>query len=220
VPGLALVASPPRGPAGDLFLSQRHPSFDRLPHGATVATGSLRRRAQVLNRRPDLNLVEIRGNIDTRLRKLESQELDALILAEAGLARLGLSAPFMEVLDPAWMLRAVGQGALGLECRADDGETVHLVEALNDPDTWAAVTAERAMLLALGGGCTMPIGAAGRVADGVLTLRGTVLSPDGRLRLVASSSGPVESARAVGGELAADLLTAGARELLAPAAGG
>ena len=123
IAGLVLAAVPPRGPTGDVFVSSRHRSFDSLPAGAVVATSSLRRRAQVLHRRPDLQVVNIRGNVETRLRKLDEENLDALILAEAGLVRLGLDDAITEVLDPAWMLPAVGQGALGLECRVDDEET-------------------------------------------------------------------------------------------------
>ena len=120
VEGLCLAAVPRRGASGDAFVSLRHRGFDALPLGAVVATSSLRRRAQVLHRRPDLRLVDIRGNVETRLRKLAEQDLDALILAQAGLERLGLAEAITELLDPTWMLPAVGQGALGLECRADD----------------------------------------------------------------------------------------------------
>ena len=116
-PGLELVAVPPRGPSGDAFVSRRYRRFDDLPEGAIVGTSSLRRRAQVLNRRPDLRLHDLRGNIDTRLRKLDEQNLDAIILAEAGLVRLNLADRITEILDPSWMLPAVGQGAIGLECR-------------------------------------------------------------------------------------------------------
>ena len=121
VEGLMLVAVPERGPAGDVFVSERHRRFDELPSGAVVASGSIRRRAQLLSRRPDLTLVEIRGNVETRLRKLHEQGLDALILAQAGLERLGLGEAITERLNLSWMLPAVGQGALGLECRNEDG---------------------------------------------------------------------------------------------------
>src|SRR5262249_50717688 len=114
-PGLVLAAVPPRGPTGDALGSRRHARFAALPAGARVATSSLRRRAQVLHRRADLRLVDIRGNVETRLRKLDEQGLDGLVLAQAGLERLGLAAHITEILDPAWMLPAVGQGALGLE---------------------------------------------------------------------------------------------------------
>ncbi len=213
VEGLALAAVPARGPAGDAFVSQRHRSFDALPTGAVVATSSLRRRAQLLHRRPDLRLVNIRGNVDTRLRKLAEQtELDAIILAQAGLVRLGLEHTITEILDPQWMLPAVGQGALGLECRSDDGPTGALLEPLNDPATRLAVLAERALLRGLGGGCQVPIGAAATVRNGVVSLRGVVLDPDGHRRIDAALSGP--DAESVGRELAARLLEQGARALL------
>ena len=215
-PGLELVAVPPRGPSGDAFVSRRFPRFDDLSEGAVVGTSSLRRRAQILNRRPDLKLLDLRGNIDTRLRKLGEQNFDAIILAEAGLVRLNLADRITEILDRSWMLPAVGQGAIGLECRADDENTKHFVAALRDPDTFARVTAERAMLLALGGGCLVPIGATSAVANGMLTLRGAVLSPDGKRRIVATHTGPAATPLAVGQELAAMLLAEGAGEILPP----
>ena len=191
--GLVLAAVPPRGPAGDAFVSTRHARFDALPEGAVVGTSSLRRRAQLLHRRPDLRLVDLRGNVETRLRKLDAQELDAIVLAEAGLVRLGLADRVTEVLNPGWMLPAVGQGAIGLECRAADEASRAVVEGVNDPPTWARVSAERAMLLALGGGCLIPVGASSATADGVLTVRGVVLSPDGRRRIVATHRGPADA---------------------------
>jgi hydroxymethylbilane synthase len=212
--GLELAAAPPRGPAGDAFVSHTYQRFDDLPAGAGVGTSSLRRRAMLLNRRPDLRPIDLRGNVETRLRKLREQDLDAIILAEAGLVRLGLGHVVTEHLDPAWMLPAVGQGALGLECRTDDVETRHLVEGVNDPETWARVAAERAMLWSLGGGCLVPIGATSGVRDGVLTVRGMVLSADGKRRVSATHRGPAETPLAVGQELAAMLLAEGAGELL------
>lgn len=212
--GLELMAVPPRGPTGDAFVSRRHRRFDDLPEGATIGTSSLRRRAQVLNRRPDLRLIELRGNVDTRLRKLGEQNLDAIILAEAGLVRLGLAEHITELLDPSWMLPAVGQGAIALECRADDTQTRQSVEALNDPETHSRVFAERAMLATLGGGCLVPIGATSRISNGILTVRGAVLSANGRRRIVATHSGPAGTPLAVGQELAAMLLAEGAAELL------
>jgi hydroxymethylbilane synthase len=213
--GLSLAAVPPRGPTGDAFVSHKYRRFDDLPKGARVGTSSLRRRAQQLNRRPDLALVELRGNVDTRLRKLAEQDLDAIVLAEAGLARLGLADRITERLDPGWMLPAVGQGAIGLECREDDRETRSVVGEVNDAPTWARVLAERAMLWALGGGCLVPVGATSVVEDGVLTVRGTVLSTDGTRRIAATHRGPAETPLAVGQELAAMLLGEGAGELLA-----
>ncbi len=213
-PQLELVAVPARGPTGDAFVSRKHKRFDDLPRGATVGTSSLRRRAQVLNRRPDLNLLDLRGNVDTRLRKLDEQNLDAIILAEAGLVRLGLADRITEILDAGWMLPAVGQGAIGLECRSDDAETKSLVTQLRCPDTFARVQAERAMLYALGGGCLVPIGTTSKVLDGVLTVRGAVLSTDGKRRIVATHSGLASAPLALGQELAAMLLAEGANEVL------
>lgn len=212
---LVLAAVPERGATGDAFVSTRYARFADLPQGATVGTSSLRRRAQLLNRRPDLRLVELRGNVETRLRKLDAQSLDAIVLAEAGLTRLGLAGRVTELLPQDWMLPAVGQGAIGLECRAGDGDTVHLVGGLRHPDTMARVVAERAMLWALGGGCLVPIGATSSVRDGVLTLRGSVLNLAGSRRVAATHSGPADTPLAVGQELAALLLGEGAAELLA-----
>jgi hydroxymethylbilane synthase len=215
VPELVLAAVPPRGPSGDAFVSRRHARFDDLPRGAVVGTSSLRRRSQALYRRPDLQLVNVRGNVGTRLSRLDGPDLDALVLAQAGLERLGLGSHITEILDPLWMLPAVGQGALGLECRADDDATRTLLAPLNDVATRQAVLAERAMLRGLGGGCLVPVGAAAAVRDGRLTVRGVVLPPDGSARVAAEEAGPAVEAEAVGGRLAAALLGAGARELLA-----
>jgi len=214
VDNLTLGAVPRRGPAGDALVSCHHRSFTELPPGAVVATSSLRRRAQVLHRRPDLKLVDVRGNVETRLRKLEEQGFDGLILAEAGLVRLGLAGHITEVLNPAWMLPAVGQGALGLECRADDADTRRLLATLDDPPTRQAALAERAMLRGLGGGCHVPIGALSAVRGEGLTLRGVVLPPDGTARVEGRVEGPLAEAEALGQRLADQLLAAGARELL------
>jgi hydroxymethylbilane synthase len=220
VAGLVLAAVPPRGLTGDAFVSLRHPSFDALPAGAVVATSSLRRRAQALRRRPDLRLTDIRGNVETRLRKLAEQGLDGLILACAGLERLSHADAIREVLDPEWMLPAVGQGALGLECRDDDMATLEWVHQLDDEPTRQAVLAERAFLRALGGGCQVPIGAAAVVTGENLVLRGAVLPPDGTQRVAGAVSGPCTSADTLGQELARELLAAGAAELLQPAGRG
>ena len=214
VEGLTLAAVPARGPVGDVFVSRRHARFDELPTGAVVGTSSLRRRAQALHRRPDLRLVNLRGNVETRLRKLETEGLDAIILARAGLERLGLAGHVTEVLDPAWMLPAVGQGALGLECRADDRATLALLGPLNDLPTRSAVLAERAMLRGLGGGCLVPIGASARVEGSRLALRAAVLPPDGSRRIAGDLEGPAAEAETLGQRLAEMLLARGAGEIL------
>jgi hydroxymethylbilane synthase len=214
VPELVLAAVPPRGPCGDAFVSVRYRQFDDLPQGARVGTSSLRRRAQVLYQRPDLDLVDLRGNVETRLRKLVEQGLDAIILAVAGLERLGLADRITEVLDPAWMLPAVGQGALGLECRAGDTATRTLLHMLDDRTTRCAVLAERAFLRGLGGGCLVPIGAGGAVVGERLVLRGAILSADGKLRIAGELVGRLSDAEGVGQRLAEDLLAQGGREAL------
>ena len=213
VPELVLAAVPPRGPTGDAFLSRKFGKFDDLPAGARLATGSTRRRAMVLNRRPDLKLVEIRGNVDTRLRKLADLDLDGLILAQAGLVRLNLGHAITEVLDATWMLPAVGQGALGLECRVDDAETRRVLAMLDDLPSRQGVTAERSLLLALGGGCQVPIGAFATVNEDGLQLRGTVLSADGKQRIDGAITGLAHRAEDLGKELARILLNKGAKNL-------
>jgi hydroxymethylbilane synthase len=213
-PGVSLVATPPRAPTADAFVSRQYSKFDDVPTGATVATSSLRRRAMLLRRRPDLTIVPLRGNVETRLRKLDESDWAGIVLAEAGLTRLGLADRIAERLDPTWMLPAVGQGAIGLECRDDDDTTRQLVELLNDPDTFARITAERTCLATLGGGCLVPIGMTTTIADGVLTARGLVASEDGRRSVAATHTGPAAAPRAVGLELAAMLLAEGAGELL------
>jgi hydroxymethylbilane synthase len=212
VPGLVLAAVPSRGPTGDAFVSQRWRRCADLPAGATVATSSLRRRAQLLHYRPDLRLVDMRGNVHSRLRKLVDQGLDGLILAQAGLERLGLHESIAEVLDPAWLLPAVGQGALGLECRADDLTTRTALAALDDPATHAAVLAERTLLAALGGGCLVPLGALGRHDGTTLRLRAAVLDCAGQQRVADELTGsePI----ALGQALAERLRAAGAEQLL------
>jgi hydroxymethylbilane synthase len=212
--GLTLAAVPERGPTGDAFVSRKYRRFDELPPGAVVGTSSLRRRSQALHRRPDLQLVNLRGNVETRLRKLDEQNLDAIILAEAGLRRLGLGPAITELLDPQWMLPAVGQGALGLECRTEDAVTLGLLERLNHWPTRQAVLAERALMRGLGGGCLLPIGACSRVEGDWLLLRGVVLTPDGQQRIAAEHHGPAADAEAVGQQLAQKMLASGAQQLL------
>jgi hydroxymethylbilane synthase len=214
IEGLRLGAVPPRAPSGDAFISTRYARFDELPQGARVATSSLRRRSQLLYRRPDLQVEDIRGNVDTRLRKLEEQGFDATILAEAGLRRLGLERHIREILDPAWMLPAVGQGALGLECRADDSATLEALAPLNDAATWHAVVAERSFLAALGGGCLVPIGSLATLQGETLHLRGAVLPVEGNQCVAGEESGTYGDAEQIGIRLAQRLLDAGARDLL------
>lgn len=214
VEGITLAAVPERGPTGDVLVSSRHARFDDLPPGAVLASGSLRRQAQVLWRRPDLKLVGIRGNLGTRLRKLETEGLDGLILAQAGLARLDLAQNLIFPLDPSWILPAVGQGALGLECRSDDHITRDQLSQIDHRPSHLAVLAERAFLRTLASGCMAPVGVATIVADGELTLRGVLLDPPGRQRLEGTVQGASPEAEVLGERLARDLLGRGGEAIM------
>lgn len=215
VEGLALAAVPRREIAWDALVSNVASTLDQLPAGARLGTGSMRRRAQLLSRRPDIEISNIRGNVDTRLRKLDNGEFDAIVLAEAGLRRLDLVARVTQRLSAEIMLPAVGQGALGLETRSDDGPTRSALASLNDLPTYQSVSAERSMLATLMGGCLAPVGGLAEAdSSGQLTLRGVVLSADGRKRVSAAESGHVEQAREIGVNVAQNLLAQGASECI------
>lgn len=214
IDGLCLAAVPPRGPVGDVVLSRENQSLDQLPQGALIGTGSSRRRSQLWHVRPDLRIEEIRGNVDTRLHKLADGLYDAIVLAEAGLARLDLSSHVTQVLPKSIMLPAVGQGALALETRSDDRSTRQAIAILNDPATHQSVLAERALLAALRGGCLAPVGAWGRLEEGQLCLSAAVLSGDGRRRLFVERSGPAPQAAELGCQAAEELIHQGAVELI------
>ena len=214
VESLTLAAVPERGPRGDVLVAREVSSFAALPTSAKVATSSLRRKAQLLHERPDLEVVDIRGNVETRLRKLQDQQLDGIILAEAGLIRLELSEVITEVLDVSVMLPAVGQGALGLECRQDDDSTLSLLRQLNHDETYYSVLSERAFLRTLEGGCQVPLGALTHVEQSELTLQVVVISPDGKKKLEGSLSGSLPQGAELGEQLAQQLLQQGAAELL------
>jgi hydroxymethylbilane synthase len=187
-----------------------------LPPGAKVGTGSLRRQSQLLFARSDLQVLEIRGNVDTRLAKLREGQCDAIVLAEAGLTRLGLREQIVEILPKAWMLPAVGQGALGLEVRAGDSVTRSIVERLDDRESHAAVLAERSLLAALSGGCLAPVGAWARIEQvSQLRLTAAVLSRDGQKRLDAEDTALVSEAIELGRHVAEALLAQGAASLIA-----
>ncbi|MBX7167069.1 MAG: hydroxymethylbilane synthase [Pirellulales bacterium] len=215
VPGLTLAAVPPRASSSDVLIAREAASWERLREGAIVGTGSLRRRAQLWHRRADLWMEDIRGNVDTRLKKLDEGQYDAIVLAEAGLARLGLSQHVTEVLPPDVMLPAVGQGALGLETREQDQPTRACLRALDDAATHASVLAERALLAALRGGCMAPVAALGTVTPaGRLQLAARVLAIDGRRQLAARGDAALDEAAALGRRLAEQLLAQGAEELI------
>jgi hydroxymethylbilane synthase len=220
VPGLALVATPPRAPVGDALVSHVASSIDALPHGARVGTGSTRRRAQLLHLRPDLVVGDLRGNVDTRLRKLDDGEHDAILLAQAGLERLGLAHRITQAIAPGVLMPAPGQGALGIECRADDARTIAALVQLDDTATHAAVIAERAALARLEGGCLASLGAWGRVEQDMFRLSVCVLSEDGARRLDAHDWAPFtlsfDAAVELGQRVADVLRSRGAAALLRP----
>ena len=208
---ITLAAITERHDPSDALVSDERYDVDGLPEGAVVATSSLRRRAQLLHRRPDLRVVEIRGNVDTRVRKMRAGEADAIVLARAGLERLGLEAPHA-VIDPHVMLPAAGQGALAAATLERGALRQVVREILNHEASERAALAERAMLRALEGGCRVPVGALGAVEGDLVRLRGVVASPDGALvyRGQAGGNDPGE----VGGRLARDLLEQGASVVL------
>jgi hydroxymethylbilane synthase len=218
VDGLDLAAVPHRESALDVLVSREGFTLSQLPFGATIGTGSARRRSQLLHVRADLEMEGIRGNVDTRLRKLADGEFDAIVLAHAGLRRLQLDSQITEYLQPDVMLPAVGQGALAIEIRAADSDTRAAVEQLDYPTSRRAVLAERALLAALGGGCLAPVGAWARLqADGQLRLDAAVLSLDGKRRIAASDHAPIEDCLRLGGDVADQLKGQGALELIAQA---
>jgi hydroxymethylbilane synthase len=189
--------------------------FTDLPKGARIGTSALRRQAQLLKVRPDLEMVIIRGNVETRINKLETDNLDAVILAAAGLKRLGYTDKVAEYLDTDLSIPAIGQGALGIECRLDAEEVKKTIEFFNHPDTSHAVRAERALLWRCEGGCQVPIAAHGVVKGSELTLTGFVAAVDGSRSVRGTITGPVEQCEKLGIALAEQLLKDGAHEILA-----
>lgn len=219
IDGLSLAAVPLREDTADILIAPVGQSLASLPPGAKIGTGSLRRKAQLLHARADLDVIDIRGNVDTRLRKLDEGQYHAIILAAAGLKRLKLDDRMTERLEAPLMLPAVGQGALGIESRSDDNRTRELLAPLSHLPTFQSVTAERTLLAALRAGCLAPVGAHGQVIDGQLTLSAVVLSIDGKSRLHASASSTPSEAVKLGEQVAEQLRSQGAAELLASARG-
>jgi hydroxymethylbilane synthase len=213
--GLVIAAVPPREDPRDALVARDGLTLAQLPPGARIGTGALRRIAQLHALGLPVEVLPIRGNVDTRLRKVAEGEFDAVVLARAGLARLGRADEATEILDPALMLPAPAQGALAVECRADDPSRYDVLAELDDPPARAAVEAERAMLAVLEAGCSAPVaGLAEAAGDGEIHLRGAVLSPDGRVALRLSRTGTLADAATVGRLLATDLLRAGADTVL------
>jgi len=211
---LCLSCFPKRETPQDAFISVKSKAMDKLPLGARIGTSSLRRSAQVLAFRPDLNIVPLRGNVDTRLKKLESGEADAIILASAGLLRLGLADRITDYVPTEHMLPAVGQGALGLEIRKTDKRTAELLAFINHKDTELSVRAERAVLRELGGGCQVPIAAYAQIRGEDINLDALVASVDGRRIIKDKIVGKTEDPEGAGVRLARRLLDSGAKQIL------
>jgi hydroxymethylbilane synthase len=211
---LELAVFPKREDPRDAFVSAKYTSIYDLSEGATVGTSSLRRSAQLLRLRPDLQVVPLRGNVDTRLRKMDSGEVQAIILAAAGLNRLGLSGRITAPLLPELFLPAVGQGILGVELRREDRKARRLLAFLNDEETEGAAKAERSFLAMLGGGCQVPVAGYARMKKNGLHLEGMVAELDGSVILRKKSRGSAERPEELGRNLAEDLLTAGADRIL------
>jgi len=212
--GLTLAAICKREDVRDALLSSAGATLESLPKAARVGTSSLRRQSQLLHARNDLRMMELRGNVDTRIEKLKRGDYDAIVLAKAGLDRLGLSANISQVLPQEISLPAAGQGAIGIEVRAADAETLRVLATLNHEETRCAVAAERAALAGLEGGCQVSIGAWGRVENGKLVLEVAVLSPDGAQRISEKGSGAPGEAEAIGARVARKLRERGAAALL------
>ena len=212
--GLMIASVLERADARDALLSLKAAGFADLPHGARVGTSSLRRQAQLLAARPDLRMEPLRGNVDTRLRRLDAGEMDAIVLACAGLIRLGWELRITARLDTKTSLPAVAQGVIGIECRSDDSRTLSLVTPLNHQGTRIAMDAERAFAYRLGGSCQSPIAAHAVLQGKRLTLEGLVAEPDGSRLLRDTVSGSADDPAAVGGQLADQILAAGAGPLL------
>lgn len=210
--GLVIAAVPPREDPRDALISRDGRRFEELPAGAVVGTSSLRRAAQLRAWRPDVRVVPLRGNVDTRLKRLEAGDFDAIVLAAAGLARMGWLNRVTEFLPPERVIPAVGQGALAVECRADDDEVLALVARLNDRDTERAVRAERAFLHRLNGGCQVPLGAHAVVEGDRVRLTGFVGAPDGSRLIVETADGT--EAEEVGVAVAERILARGGDALL------
>ncbi len=212
--GLHLAAILEREDPRDALVSVRYPSFQSLPPDAKIGTSSLRRQCQIRERFPACETLNLRGNVNTRLAKLDAGEFDAIVLAAAGLKRLGLNQRITEVLPPETSLPAIGQGAIGIECRADDVRVNGLVSVLHDETTALRVMAERAMNERLQGGCQVPIADYAELENGLIRLRGLVGSPDGRRMIRGEMTGSVENARNLGIMLAEELLAKGADNIL------
>ena len=213
--GICIAAILPRADVRDAFISGRAPTLAELPPGAVVGTSSLRRGAQVRRLRPDLRLIDLRGNVETRLKKIAEGQADATLLALAGLERLGLSSQATSILSTEDMLPAVAQGAIGVTCRSDDTDMRALLAPLNDAAASTAVTCERSFLARLDGSCKTPIAGLAEIADGMLRFRGLILTPDGSQWYDIELTGAVENAERIGADAGEELLARAGPDFIA-----
>ena len=213
--GLCLTVITERANSGDAFVSNKYNSIEELPEGSVLGTSSLRRRAQLLARRPDLKIVDLRGNVDTRLKKLDEGQMDAIILAAAGLTRLGHADRIKKIIPQSYCLPAVGQGALAIECRTDNFKVRQMLDFLNDTATKQATDAERAFLGLLEGGCQVPIGVHAEVNEGRIAMEAVIASLDGSTVLRDTAEGNAADAVTLGRALGQKMLDNGGKEILA-----
>ncbi len=212
--GLHLAAILTREDPTDAFVSNRYSALNDLPKNARIGTSSLRRECQLKEKFPDAEVVPLRGNVNTRLAKLDAGDYDAIILASAGLKRLGMTKRITQSLDTDVSLPAIGQGAIGIECRTDDLEINKILSALHDTETGLCVSAERAMNARLNGGCQVPIAGFAQLQDGQIVMRGLVGNPDGSVLYRSQRSGGLDQGEVIGRWIAEDLLAQGADEIL------
>lgn len=210
---MAITCVPKREPVNDALISREGLNIEDLPQGAVIGTSSLRRIAELKNYRSDFDVRDLRGNVDTRLRKVKEGKYDAIIMAHAGLKRLGFDGQITQDLPVDAFIPPIGQGAIAVVSRKDSKANKYL-EAINDPDSMAKITAERALLIYMGGGCQVPLGTYTQVDTEVLTMKAAIISPDGTRRLNAEASGPREKARDIGNQVGKKLMELGAQEIL------
>lgn len=212
--GLSIAAMPERVDPRDVIVSGKGYTLDTLPEGARVGTSSLRRVAQVRHLRPDVEIVDVRGNLDTRMRKAEEGQVDAVILAAAGITRMGWADRITHYIEPEQMISAVGQGAIGVEIREDDEQMLHVMERIGHPETMECVTAERVVMRRLEGGCQVPIGAYARIEGGRMVMDAMVGSLDGSTIVCRRVEGPAEDPVGLGERMVRELVDGGAGRIL------
>jgi len=211
---LEIVVTPPREDPRDVLISRENVKIERLPHGARIGTGSLRRKCQLLHLYPDLQIIPLRGNLDTRIKKIETENLHGIVVAAAGIKRMGWTSQVSSFIPSDLVIPAVGQGILALEIRRDDEDLKGGLSFLNDDKTWREAEAERAFLKHIGGGCRLPMGAHAVMGNDIITVSGFIGTPNGRALFRNEFRGPADKAREIGMALAEDILTRGGKAIV------